>query len=160
MFNIPKYSKFAHQPLPECLPFILWWGFIICVRLDFGEIALEVHVLRSNGLHAVVDASAEVQDRPENERDVVGNESGRVPTAFEEDAPSAELENKATISPGRIVRHKKLTHDTNEDRCTCSIPSCVWLKPCRVRKRLAIDPLYLQAFVEADIRHRNSKPRH
>jgi hypothetical protein len=90
----------AHQPLPECLQFIPWWGFVICIqRASRGS-----------------KWGADVQDRPDNEKDVTGNESSRIPFAVEEDAPSTELESKARISPGRIVRHKKLTHETNDDR--------------------------------------------
>ena len=159
-FDAKKCGKITHQPLPECLPFVPWWGFVIRIRLDLSKITLEVHVLWGNRTRAVVEASAQVQDRPGNEKDVISNESSCVPFAFEEDAPSAKLKSKATVSLGNIVEHAKVTHETDDNCGACSIPSRIWLEICPVWKGLAVNALDLHTFVEAEVCHRNTKPCH
>lgn len=69
-----------HEPLPERLRLVLWWGLVVRLGLDLGDTRDEVHVGGFDDGRAVHDEAPDgVHEREERERQVVCDEGGGVP---------------------------------------------------------------------------------
>ena len=101
-----------HQPRPELSKYVGWWGFVISARnitsvqsvwvfckvngvrvcFDLRDPRDKVHVRCSHyGSPVQEEASAEVQNWEEHERQIVGNEISGLPTPFKEHFEAGEL---------------------------------------------------------------------
>jgi hypothetical protein len=61
-------------------------------RIEFGHVADKVHLVCTDGAHAHCKPGADVEDREESDREVVGHEHGGRPVTVQEYVPGAELE--------------------------------------------------------------------
>ena len=82
----------THNPLPKLFPDVPRRRFIIRIRNNLIQARNEVHILNFHKSALHHETRSNEQDRGEHQRDVVGDEGGRVPVAAKEDGEAAEEE--------------------------------------------------------------------
>jgi hypothetical protein len=84
-------EKKTYQPLPEGLNLVLGRGIIVGRRLDLLDVGDEVHLVRCDPARAEGQPRREVEDREQDEREVVRDKRVHRPLALEENVPPREL---------------------------------------------------------------------
>jgi len=82
----------THNPLPELFPYVLRRRFIIRIRNHLIQARNEIHILNFHEPALHNETRDGERDRGEHQRDVVGDECGRVPVTTKEDGKSTEDE--------------------------------------------------------------------